>query len=397
MPKKYVIKESTRERCKVFTLSSDTLKRFRPVNLEHFQYLLDAEKVDFNIFIRVGREMIEYIRSEEMNRELLLNVWDATQRMQADVDVYVKTEDFNAFVEIINSVRTSKIAKLIDLEPRLDRKTLELFHDLSTASEVIMRGGIDQPIVERASATVSLIVSQLFSSEHSLSTLSRMISIDPTLYDHSASVAMFSAIIAKQYPKVNFTQEELEKIALCGLFHDVGKAHIPNCILNKPGKFTDYEYSVMKTHTTLGFREVSNAIAEGAQIDPIVPLVVIEHHERMNGSGYPFQKSGRLEETPRNGIHLYSRIVAIADTYSAMLMDRIYQPAMSAERAIETMNVYAQDHFDLEVYDPFAKYLISNLKLFENQDFFRPKHETNTLIYAFNSKKITIQPLKATN
>lgn len=97
-----------------------------------------------------------------------------------------------------------------------------------------------------------------------------------------------------------------------------------------------------------------NAIANGAPIDEIVARVALEHHERFTGKGYPAGRRGRWEEDPELGIHVYSRIVSIADAYSALLMKRVYKPALPAEKALELMERSAPDDFDREIFEPFA-------------------------------------------
>ncbi|RZA12117.1 MAG: HD domain-containing protein [Proteobacteria bacterium] len=134
---------------------------------------------------------------------------------------------------------------------------------------------------------------------------------------------------------------------------------MPNAILNKPGAFTPEEFDVMKSHVHHGFRELSAAIHAGAPIDPLVAQVAIEHHERFTGKGYPYGKRGRFEEDPENGIHPYARIVSIADAYSALLMKRVYKPALPAEMALELLERSAPEDFDPLIFEPF----VQNVKL----------------------------------
>jgi HD-GYP domain-containing protein (c-di-GMP phosphodiesterase class II) len=171
--------------------------------------------------------------------------------------------------------------------------------------------------------------------------------------------------MAKQYinPKLPFKDAEI--IAQCGMYHDAGKSCIPNAILNKPGAFTPEEFEVMKTHVQFGHIDLKNAITNGAPIDEIVARVALEHHERFTGKGYPAGRRGRLEEDPEFGIHVYSRIISIADAYSALLMKRVYKPALPAEKALELMERSAPDDFDSEIFQHFAagvKQSLSSLK-----------------------------------
>ncbi|WP_132324886.1 HD-GYP domain-containing protein [Pseudobacteriovorax antillogorgiicola] len=336
--------------------------------------------------------MVEYIRPDEMSHQLILDIWSASQKPGVDVEVYVLKLEYEKYQKTIGQIRIGKIRRLLDKEPRLDRKILDVFHDLSSASQLILRGGIQNHMVNRASAVVSRLVAELMESNQAVGTLSKMISIDPTLYDHSASVAMLSGIVAQQYQLRVFTLGELETIILAGLYHDSGKGHIPNHILNKPGKFSDSEFAIMKQHASLGHREISRVISQGAAIDPVVALVALEHHERMNGTGYPLKKAGKAEES-KNGIHLYSRIVAVADTYSALLMKRVYKPALSAEEAITKMHSFASNHFDEDVFLPFAAHVLASLQQFEEVDtkpISEDSQKDKVMLYMMNGEPVFV-------
>ena len=142
----------------------------------------------------------------------------------------------------------------------------------------------------------------------------------------------------KQYYGDKASKKEIDLIAECGLYHDAGKANIPNSILNKPGKFTDEEYEIMKTHAYLGYKILSKAIKDGCPIEEIVARVALEHHERFKGNGYPYGRVGKFEDDPENGIHVYSRIVAIADCYSALLMESL-QTSITSRKSHRTSRI----------------------------------------------------------
>ena len=361
MSKKFIIKESTRNRCQVFKLTPETQNKFQPISLELFHFLYKATAIDFSIFIRVGSEMIEYIKATELSKELLRHIWIASMKEEAEVEICVLKKDHPRFTRVIDSVRDQKIELLVEKHPALDRKTLQVFTDLSGASQMVLRGGLNQTVARKVSAAASFMVSNLMDNDLAMSTLSRMITIDPTLYDHSASVAMFSGIMAKQYLKEKIGNKQTELIAQCGLYHDAGKACIPNAILNKPGSFTKEEFEIMKTHAILGYKDLTKAIEQGSPIDEIVARVALEHHERFTGKGYPHGLKGRFEDDPEHGIHVYSRIVAIADSYSALLMERVYKPALPAEKALELLQSNADEHYDPDIFYPFINAMKKSL------------------------------------
>lgn len=362
MSRKFIVKESTRKRCKIIPATPEALQNFRPISLELFSYLWEVSTIDFCIYLKVEDEIIQYIRPSELSIELLQHVWLASLKDDAGVDVFVARKDFPRLEHTLSYVRQKKINALLEKDPSLDRKTLEIFSDLSGASQMVLRGGVDRQVAERIKTVAAMMVHQLMDNDSAMGTLSRMISIDPSLYDHSASVAMFATVMSKQVLKGPISQKEAELIAQAGLYHDAGKSCIPNAVLNKPGAFTPEEFEIMKTHVQFGFKELTAAIAAGAPIDEKVAQVALEHHERFTGKGYPFGKKGRFEDDPVNGIHVYARIVSIADAYSALLMKRVYKPALPAEKALELMQKSAPEDFDPLIFEPFVTGVSASLK-----------------------------------
>ena len=346
------IKSETRQRCNIYSLDTKNRRLFANVSLELYSYLYEIRKIEFSLFCRVGDQMIEYIKPEEFCRDLLEHIWSATQQTDADVSVCVLKKDLGKFYNLLDAVRQKKIAVIKEQNPNLDPRALDVFADLSGASQMIVKGGIDKKVASRAQAAASYMMNNMMQSQAAVGTLSRMIQIDPTLYDHSAAVAMFAGLMAFRFSP-NINEKKAALVAQCGLYHDTGKSCIPAHILNKPGPFEPEEYEIMKEHTHHGCTELKKAIKKGAPIEDIVCRVALEHHERYAGHGYPYGKKGREEDNPDNGIHLYTRFVSIADAYSALLMERVYKPALSPEEAISLMSRNAEKNFDIEIYHSF--------------------------------------------
>ncbi len=133
---------------------------------------------------------------------------------------------------------------------------------------------------------------------------------DDTTYVHSLNVALICNIIGKW---LNFSSKDLEVITLCGMLHDLGKLMIPSNIITKPSKLTDEEYSTIKTHTLRGYN-----LLKSKQIDPRIKHSALMHHERCDGSGYPY--SFYSEQ-----IDPFAKLVSIADVYDAMTCARVYR------------------------------------------------------------------------
>lgn len=137
---------------------------------------------------------------------------------------------------------------------------------------------------------------------------------DDSVYAHCIDVALISNILSKW---LHFSEEDQRMATACGLFHDVGKFLLPSGVLRKPGKLTPDEFSIIKTHTIEGFHLLNRY----ENIPLSVKNAALMHHEKCDGSGYPYGLSG--EE-----IDKFAKIVTIADIFDAMTSERIYRKAM---------------------------------------------------------------------
>lgn len=137
---------------------------------------------------------------------------------------------------------------------------------------------------------------------------------DDSVYVHCIDVALISNMLSKW---LHFSEEDQVMTTACGLFHDVGKFLLPMNVLRKPGKLTPEEFEIIKTHTIEGFHLLSNY----DHIPLPVKNTALMHHEKCDGSGYPYGIKG-------DEIDKYSKIVTIADIFDAMTSERIYRKAM---------------------------------------------------------------------
>jgi putative nucleotidyltransferase with HDIG domain len=164
---------------------------------------------------------------------------------------------------------------------------------------------------------------------------------DPYTRGHSERVASYALLLAKEIGKL--TKEEQKSFYYACLLHDIGKVNIPDQILMKPGKLTNEEFNIIKTHPTVGAEAVKNV--EGIK-DSI--SVIRSHHERWDGKGYPDQLKG--EEIP-----LLARVSAIADAFDAMTSSRSYREAMPVEEAYRRIMEGNGSQFDPTLVEAFKK------------------------------------------
>ncbi len=162
---------------------------------------------------------------------------------------------------------------------------------------------------------------------------------------HIKRMAQYSYMLAKLS---GMEELECELLLDAAPLHDVGKVAISDKILLKPGKFTDEEFEIMKTHAQLGAD-----ILDGATQYSIINagrIIALEHHEKYDGSGYPNAKQGKE-------IHIFARIVAIADVFDALNSKRVYKDAMSLDTVIKIMKDGRGRHFDPQLLDIFMENL----------------------------------------
>lgn len=143
--------------------------------------------------------------------------------------------------------------------------------------------------------------------------------------------------------KLGVSEKTQELLFHAAVLHDVGKVAIPDTILLKPGRLTDDEMEVMKTHTTIGGKILSHGTSE---LLHYAKTIALSHHERWDGAGYPFALSG--QEIPIGG-----RITAICDVYDALISDRIYKKAWPQEEALSLIRSESGKAFDPEVVEAF--------------------------------------------
>jgi HD-GYP domain-containing protein (c-di-GMP phosphodiesterase class II) len=170
--------------------------------------------------------------------------------------------------------------------------------------------------------------------------LTSLISLrDPHASGHSHHVTDLATVLGR---RVDLSSKRLHPLEFAARIHDIGKIAINEFIINKPGRFTEAEYIMVQQHSLLGSRLVSNL-----DLDPLIPAIILNHHENFDGTGYPNKLKG--EDIP-----LEARIIRITDTYDALTSNRGYRPAYTHHEAIRIME---RDHrfFDPPLLETFFK------------------------------------------
>lgn len=179
---------------------------------------------------------------------------------------------------------------------------------------------------------------------------------DDYLLEHSLNVAILLANFGRF---IGMSEKEIEDLAHAGFLHDIGKIRIPDEILHKPGRLTDMEMNIMRDHVYYGVR-----VLEEMEIESHLVRTVSEHHERLDGYGYP--NGSRGEEISKAG-----RMLAIADVYDALTADRCYKAGMSSQKALQILLNDAPSKLDKELVQLFIKcmgiYPVGSLVKLDNE------------------------------
>ncbi|MGN7760943.1 HD-GYP domain-containing protein [Paenibacillus sp. 22594] len=178
---------------------------------------------------------------------------------------------------------------------------------------------------KKFSKVMDSILDDLATQEDPMIMLLDMHTADNYLYAHSLNVCLYTLVLGIAY---GYSREELRVIGLGALLHDIGKTQIPVKIVQKAGMLSDEEFRHMQAHTEIGYRILKE--------EPNIPLLAahcaLQHHERIDGSGYPRGLTG-----PQ--IHEYAKWLGVADSYDAMTSNRIYKKAMLPHQAVEALYV----------------------------------------------------------
>lgn len=209
----------------------------------------------------------------------------------------------------------------------------------SMFSEARMGKSID---VEKIEPLIEEISGSLLRNPEALISVARLKTSDDYTFLHSVAVSAMMIALARE---LGLNEVRIQQAGLGGLLHDVGKALMPIEVLNKPGKLTDAEYSLIKTHAAAGHK----LLVEQGSVDLRTLDVVLHHHEKFDGSGYPDKLVGRK-------ISLLARMGAVCDVYDAITSHRPYKRGWEPAISIKRMRSW-EGHFDPAVYTAFVKTL----------------------------------------
>ncbi|MFW6270907.1 MAG: HD-GYP domain-containing protein, partial [Bacillota bacterium] len=200
--------------------------------------------------------------------------------------------------------------------------------------EKIKKGSTDIQI-DQLNSIVEDMISDLMNEDDILHNLASLKNTSDYTFEHSINVGALCIVFGKT---LQYSHNDLRKIGMGGILHDMGKMLIPEEILNKPSNLTDHEYQVMKNHPELGFKHLQDLDI----LSPLSRTVVYAHHEKVDGSGYP--RGLQSEE-----IHEFAKVAGIADVFDALTSDRVYRKSWPTHKAVDYIISNTDSSFDYKI------------------------------------------------
>lgn len=224
------------------------------------------------------------------------------------------------------------------------------------------------------SDTIQNIIDDILANEDMQVSLNDISASDEYTFSHSVSTTVYSLLIARQ---LGYNNAMLQKLAAGALFHDIGKILLDKKVLNKEGTLNNEEAEHVRLHTTLGYEVLKKCVS----LTELSRIVSLYHHERMDGSGYPTGvQAGELHE--------FIRIVAVADTYDALISDRCYRRKWSSNQAVNFLIENAQTKFDTKM----VSVLIKQIAIYPNGSMVRLSDNSIGIVKEQN-KNFPLRPI----
>lgn len=299
--------------------------------------MLPGSEVAFNIY-SLGRLSLDLLveASEQAPRRLEASL------LATDAELVIRQSDIPRYQAYVRALVTSKD---LGAKERAKVQTIAIKEN----SKLIIKDLIDNPRsgekIKESVVAVNKMVDCILDNREALSELISIKSHDYYTYTHSVNVAALSVGLGIA---AGLKRADLESLGIGTMLHDLGKSAIPLDILNKPGKLSDEEFSIMKTHVI----ESEKILRAQKEIPEAALVAAVQHHEKISGKGYPYGLAG-------SEVTQFGRIAAIADCYDAMTTERCYKPALTPFHSLsiivkETGN---EGHFDPDFVAIFIKML----------------------------------------
>jgi len=258
-------------------------------------------------------------------------VSEAESDAQVEVELQSAMSERREIAPVSTAIEMERAAKIC----RQSKQAVISMFQEARMGKAVDTGGA-QRLVEEISDSVARNPGALIS-------LARLKTADDYTYMHSVAVCAMMVALGN---KLGLDEGQTRLAGLSGLMHDLGKAMMPMDVLNKPGKLTDAEFAIIKSHPEEGHRLLLTA----RDVAPMVLDVCLHHHEKTDGSGYPKGLKG-------DEISLFAKMGAVCDVYDAITSNRPYKAGWDPAESLRKMAEWSNGHFDVKVFQAFVKSL----------------------------------------
>lgn len=262
------------------------------------------------------------------------NVWEARTQVEVNADLDRRLQEIaeKAPEKPIVAELKNEAARARRLHGEANKIVRHMMDDVRLGQQIQ---------VERIEPLVENMVDSIFRNQDALLPLARLKNHDDYTFEHSVSVC---ALLVAFGRGMKLPRETIKEMALGGLLHDVGKARIPDNILNKPAKLTDDEFARMQSHVA----QSVILLKQTPGVSDIAMRVAAEHHERFDGTGYP-------QRLKAETISLYGQMASIVDVYDAISSERVYHRGMPPTQALKKLLEWSSHHFDPQLVQAFIR------------------------------------------
>lgn len=303
----------------------------KKVNIKSEGYILSQTNIDRLIKKGIARVVVDPSREKKPNK-----TGSSKTNNQSSPSITPQSES------PLNEVTREKTQISLDQEMNKAKKLYNNAKDLQQKVISSLKAG-KTIAIDDAQEITDAMVDSIFRNQDALSCISRLKNKDTYLIEHSLNCSILMAIFAKH---LGLKRNIIQELALGAFLHDIGKVFIPDDILNKKGKLNDKEHNIIKSHVALGLK----ILEDTPQVSHIAISMVAEHHERVDGSGYP-------KKLTDNAISKYGKMMAIVDSYDAMTTERIFRGSVHPINAFKTLVAESPSSYDQGLVEKFIQCL----------------------------------------
>jgi HD-GYP domain-containing protein (c-di-GMP phosphodiesterase class II) len=336
-------------------LRQQTRDEFVPVDLRFFV----AERPPIvDLFIRLGERDPRMIPSQLSRSRQVLASDGARYVLYSDASTPISRESRarlldNGVNRLYYLMRDGEISaggrSLADILALSDTdvpsvvKTSLVYENVLYSSRQVLTSPASSDMMAKTARCVHTIVRHVVYSPHSLHALINLMRHDESLFTHSANVCTYAAGLGRM---MGMQPEALAEMGFGALVHDVGMTKVPQTITGKAGPLTAQEREIVQNHPKWG----AQILAKQLRTRPLVQAIILQHHERLDGTGYPAGLTGDALSTE-------ARVVAFVDKYEALTSDRPFRPAMNPYKAMQAVRDGLVGQFEQELFVPMLRML----------------------------------------